>query len=441
MATPSEKLSRIGAIAARGRSVAMAETEGDGARATRSHRPHAERGERFPEFDALRATALLLVVTLHAALGYTRLAVPRLLWAVRDPSPHLGFDLFSWWAMGVSVPLFFAIGGFFAARMYESRGLVGFVANRVRRIVVPFIVASVIILPLCFLAWNYGWLVSGRCTYREICRMVFLDPEIRSDQYGPAHLWFLEYLILMLAGFAAFRASTTSRRIEEARAGRWLLAPWAPLALAIPSALLLKLGRDLHGIDAALDRHNSFVPDPVRLLYYAGFFAFGVRLHRARGRLGALAGRGPWYLLATVPLFAARAWLLRRDWMTPLDVPAALALAAIGGLLAWLNVFGLLGTYHRLFRRPSPAIRYLAGASYWIYLIHFPIVGLVQADLFRVPLPTALKFAATWTLTMGLGVASYHVLPRRSGGHREGPRPGLRGPHGAVRPLRLRTRS
>jgi peptidoglycan/LPS O-acetylase OafA/YrhL len=110
--------------------------------------------------------------------------------------------------------------------------------------------------------------------------------------------------------------------------------------------------------------------------------------------------------------------------------------AALGGLLAWLNVFGLLGTYHLLFRRPTPVIRYLAGASYWIYLIHFPIVGLVQADLFRVPLPTALKFAATWALTMGLGVATYQILPRRSEGPREGPRPGLTGPHGVPR-LRL----
>ena len=116
---------------------------------------------RYPEFDALRGTAILLVVTLHAALAYTRLDIPRLLWGVRDPSPHLGFDLFSWWAMGVSVPLFFAISGYFAAEVEGRRGPVAFLKGRFRRVVVPMLAVSPVLLPLCFFAWSGGWARLG----------------------------------------------------------------------------------------------------------------------------------------------------------------------------------------------------------------------------------------------------------------------------------------
>jgi len=372
-------------------------------------------GPRYPEFDALRATAILLVVTLHSALAYTHHDIPRLLWGVREPSPHTAIDLFCWWAMGVSVPLFFAISGFFAAAVESARGPSAFLAGRVRRVVLPAMASAPVVLPLCFFAWSLGWLATNRCTTTEFRRMRFLDPAIMHELYGPAHLWFLEYLILMLAAFWAVRAlDDPGRRRRRTRPGRRLLAWWSPLALAIPSGLLLFVAREASGIDSALDRHNSFLPDPIRLAYYATFFGFGVGAFRDRSRLDALAGRAWWYLAASVPAFVVRAALLPRDWSGPLAEPRAMAMAAAGGLFAWLTLFGLLGLYRRHLARPSPAARYLAGASFWVYLVHLPIVGLIQADLIGVPWPTAAKFALTWALTMTLGLASYHVLARRT---------------------------
>ncbi len=387
----------------------------------RRHGPHPARHKssavaparpRHCEFDALRATAIILVVTLHAGLAYTQLDIPRLLWGVREPSTHLGFDLFSWWSMGVSVPLFFMIGGFFAAEIYESRGPSGFVKTRVRRIVVPFLVSSATILPLCFFAWAYGWIVTGRCDFSEIRRMRFADVAIEPDLYGPAHLWFLEYLIVMLAAFFVVRHFWRGRGIP-AKDGDWIFAPWMPFALAVPTTLLLAIGRGRYGIDVTFDRHNSFVPDPLRLIHYGSFFAFGVGVHRSRATLKRLTGWGHWCLLAVVPIYACRAALLRLDLVKPLDAPGAFALCLLGGLFAWLTVFGVLGLYHRLFHQPSRVVRYVAESSYWIYLIHMPIVGVVQADLFGLRWPTFAKFAVTWVITFAIGIATYEVLVRR----------------------------
>jgi peptidoglycan/LPS O-acetylase OafA/YrhL len=376
---------------------------------------------RLHAIDALRGAAMFLVVTLHAALAYPRIKIPRLLWAVRDPSPHLGFDVFCWWAMGVSLPMFFLIGGFFAADIYEARGPRAFLRDRAKRILVPFLVASATILPLSFFAWAFGWLVSGRCTLREIRRMRFHPREIQPDLYGPAHLWFLEYLILMLLAFWIVRGLYSI--LKPRREGRGAVGGWAnhlfsspgkPFILAVPTALILWVGRERFGLDVVLDRHNSFIPDPIRLLHHAVFFAAGVWLQGFRNELGRLVALGNPCLALSIPVFICRAWLLRQDWSRPLDGPSGLVLVTSAALFAWLTVFGLLGVFLRYFDRPRPAVRYLADSSYWIYLCHFPIVGLVQADLFQVRAPTAIKFSIVLAVTLALGLLSYQLLVRHT---------------------------
>src|SRR5258708_6194132 len=167
---------------------------------------------RYHAFDALRGVAMFLVVGLHAALGYVTRDIPGVLWCVRDSPTTPVFDWFCWWSMGVSNPLYFTIAGFFAALLHETRGLRNFLENRARRVGVPFLVAVPTVLPACLLAWVYGWLISGRCNWRQAVRLRFRDPVLKAEQIGSAHLWFLEYLIVMLVAFGLFQWWTQRRR-------------------------------------------------------------------------------------------------------------------------------------------------------------------------------------------------------------------------------------
>jgi peptidoglycan/LPS O-acetylase OafA/YrhL len=375
---------------------------------------------RYHAIDALRGMAMFLVITLHAALGYIRRDIPGVLWCVRDAPTLPIFDWFCWWSMGVSNPLYFTIAGFFAVHLYDARGLRGFVANRARRVLAPFVAALLTFGPACLVAWMYGWLITERCNLRQIRKLRFLDPQIRSELFGPGHLWFLEYLLLMLALYGLFRRWSDRRggRAVPGRsrdlAGVVLGSPWRPLLLAMPTTALLWISRHRIGIDAVLDRHNSFLPDPLKFLHHATFFVVGAGLYRWRHDLDRLSSVGASYLALSLPIFAGRAYLLDRDWTTPLHGPAALALAALGALFAWLVVFGFLGLFLRLFRRLHPAIRYLADSSYWIYLVHMPILGLFQDDLYRVPGHALWKFPIVWAGTLALGFASYQTLVRHT---------------------------
>jgi glucan biosynthesis protein C len=381
-------------------------------------RPPGAGKPRYHAFDALRGMAMFLVIGLHAALAYIQHDIKGVLWCVRDSPTLPAFDWFCWWSMGVSNPLYFTIAGFFAVMLYDSRGPRVFLANRGRRVAGPFLVGSVTILPACMAAWAFGWMVSGRCTWRELRLIRFHDPAIQAERYGSGHLWFLEYLMVMLLAYAATR-HLLGRRGETLAALRRLVArvvgsPWGPFLLAVPTTALLWISRDKVGVDAILDRHNSFLIDPVKFLHHASFFVAGLVLYGLRDELARIARPASWFLALSIPAFIARAWFLGLDQAETLHGPAELALVASGALFSWLMVFGAIGAAHRLFREPSPTLSYLADSSYWIYLIHMPILGLIQGDLYLVPGHALWKAPVVLAVTLAIGFGTYQCLVRHT---------------------------
>jgi peptidoglycan/LPS O-acetylase OafA/YrhL len=361
-----------------------------------------------------------LVVILHAALAYAVIPIPNLIWAVRDAAPHPAFDLLCWWTLGISSP-FYLLSGFFAVALCESRGLRAFLVNRIQRILGPFLVAGVTILPATFFIWVSGWLVSRQCTPREILRMKFHQRGLQENLYGPAHLWSLEYLAPMLAAYSIFVGLRRLRGPRSAssapgpgRLESWLSSPWRPLLLAVPTTIILWAGHRVVGLDAMMDRMNSFVPEPFRLLHNALFFMVGVRLYRQRDNLKVLAAHGWTYLALSVPAFAWRAVLIRSDLTGSLEGIGAWALAASGGLFCWLLTYGFLGLALGVLNRPQPVLRYLADSSYWVYLTHLPLIGLLQMDLHPLALPAALKFVVVLATTLALTLGSYQIMVRHT---------------------------
>ena len=128
----------------------------------------------------------------------------------------------------------------------------------------------------------------------------------------------------MLAAFwivVGLRRLLLRRSLGPAAGPGWLpgrlASPWRPLLLAVPTTLILWAGHRLIGLDAMMDRMNSFVPEPCRLLHNAIFFVVGVYLHRFRHDLARFAAHRWTYLALSIPVFACRALLIRRDLRGP----------------------------------------------------------------------------------------------------------------------------
>ncbi|MGE3820463.1 MAG: acyltransferase family protein [Isosphaeraceae bacterium] len=381
--------------------------------------PGRAREPRWHALDTLRAAAMASVLISHGSLAYIHHRIPGLLWLVHDPSDWLVFDVLFHWTR-VAVPLFFALSGFFAVLIHDAKGPTGFLKDRARRILTPLLVGLLTVLPLSLWVWAYGWFRSGRCSDRQFLRLVFSDPELRSNRLGTGHLWFLVYALGYLAIYAACRHLTRHRPRPQAdeptpRWGRALLSPLAPLALTLPTALILWLTHEPNGIDALLNRRNAFLPEPSRFLYYGLFFAFGVALHRIRGDLDRLR---PWawtYLGVSLLAFAGRfAHLMVELPGTPATNGQIITSSFLGALTCWTSVYALLGVAQRYATRESARARYLADASYWVYWCHMPILGLLEVHLLPMPWPQGLKFVVVVAVTGAWTLATYQVFVRHT---------------------------
>ena len=74
--------------------------------------------------------------------------------------------------------------------------------------------------------------------------------------------------------------------------------------------------------------------------------------------------------------------------MTPIRLAGAICYA----LAIWTTTFAAIGLALRFLSGFSPTRRYLADASYWLYLIHLPILMALQVAVSHLDWPWPIKF-------------------------------------------------
>ncbi|HEX2164266.1 MAG TPA: ATP-binding cassette domain-containing protein, partial [Thermoanaerobaculia bacterium] len=154
------------------------------------------------------------------------------------------------------------------------------------------------------------------------------------------------------------------------------------------------------------------------LVAYGTAFAFGWVLHRQTGLLDVLARQWRGHLVLAGGLTVACLAIVgpTPDLAAPTTLAggSALRLAYAAGyaLAVWCWTLGLVGAAMRFLSAESRVRRYLADSSYWLYLVHVPIVFAFQVLVADLPLHWAVKLPAIVALTLGLLLASYHLLVR-----------------------------
>ena len=383
--------------------------------------------ERFHSLDALRAFALLLGVCLHSAVSFV---LPPGLWAVGTAEPDTIPSLFVYYVHCFRMEVFFLLAGFFAHLVIEKRGLRSFLRDRFKRIVLVFLVA---LYPMKLML-GAAWMIGGRHT-----GWLQLPPEIAAlpwwqlaiggltmeswSNIGLTHLWFLYYLICITALFLIVRGliafvvapdSAVNRLVQTAF--RRVLASWfAPIvlvAMTVPVIAFMEAGN----VDTP---EKGFAWNLPVLLLYGLFFAMGWLL---RGHTDLLAGLGrrwvvflPLSLIVSV-MAAAGVGAQMSNLMKGVENPASLHWATAFGTSLTMNfaVLGWLGLFVRLFKRSMPWTRYLADASYWVYLVHLPVVVALQISLASWIAPWWIKWPIINAIALPVLLLSYHWCVRRT---------------------------
>lgn len=375
-----------------------------------------QNGTRLHALDTVRAFALLLGVAFHAAVSFVPGMIPGI-WAIVDRSQSVVLSDAAFISHIFRMSLFFFIAGFFARMLYVRGGPRGFWSNRLKRIFVPLVAGWLIVFPA--IAWV--WSVGIKKAYGGAAPPFTIPmPEITAA-FPLTHLWFLYYLLILYAAILAVRAvivrfdkGGTVRAAADAVA-RWCIGGYAGnFLLGLPlAACLLSLPFWVYWQGIPTPDH-SLLPQLSSFVGYSTAMIVGWLVHRSTRLLGELRRRYLGHLLLAAAASALCVWILHSQApMTPV-APGAhrTAFVLAFGVALWSWVFGLVGAALRFFDGYSPTRRYVADASYWIYIVHLPLVAALQVLVAHWPLHWAVKYTFVLGSSLGLLFASYHVLVR-----------------------------
>jgi glucans biosynthesis protein C len=362
--------------------------------------------QRIHYLDNLRAMAMLLGVFLHSAFAYAQPA--QTVWLVTDTKSSLALDVSIWFIHLFRMGLFFFLSGYFAKLVIERKGLKHFVGSRCLRVLAPFVLFYPFLLAAMTIAIVFAlkYLVEPQGLMGLIAEAA-KQGSGKKQPFSTMHLWFLYYLLAFSAIAALLTRANWLRLNGLFRHPALLLV--CPLAL-IPGA---------YAAGTPLPAPESFVPLVWPFAFYGLFYMAGWHLF---GREWFLVAWQPfvWHVVALCVLLYVPYYQL----MPVLDLNLLLeqapkqsfwlnvVQASLTAILSVLLTLASLLLGQRYMSGRSPFLSFVADASYWVYLIHLPIVIFLQTLLVPLELPVWLKFAAVVLGTTIPCFATYVVFVR-----------------------------
>jgi peptidoglycan/LPS O-acetylase OafA/YrhL len=370
--------------------------------------------ERLHALDALRGLALLLGIILHATLSF--IPTPTRFWIIQDTHPSMILALLFFAIHVFRMTTFFLMAGFFAHMSFHRRGAWGFVKDRMQRIGLPLVVAWLIVFPTMVMVviWAAGFPNGG-----PVPGAPSRPPVV--PRFPLAHLWFLYVLLefyaatlLLRGGVVWLDRSGRLRTCADHLIAHVMRSPLAPAILAVPIGIAFSLDPTWVGWAGVRTPDQSLLTNLQALIGFGTAFGFGWLLHRQIDLLRILEKRWLIHLAFAIALIAMSFVLALSDVHSiPISIDAMrLAGAAFYALAIWTTTFAAIGLALRFMSGFNPARRYLADASYWLYLIHIPIVMALQVAVSPLDWPWPIKFATILVVALSVMLVSYHLLVR-----------------------------
>jgi len=375
-----------------------------------------DRSERLHGLDALRGGALLLGVVLHASMSF----IPAPIWIVSDDQQSVGAGVLFFAIHIFRMATFFLLAGLFAHMMLGRRGVVGFLKDRFIRIGGPLGVfwTPVMAAIIAVLIWNAVRQAAGAP----------MGPPPPPPTYTwltipLTHLWFLWVLMLLYVAVLILRAPFVlldrdggwGRMVDRVISG--LATPWGAVVLAAPLAVSVWFEPNWVPFFGIPTPDHGLVPNLSACVGFGTVFGFGFLLDRRRDLLAKLEGWAPVNLGLAVGAGATLLILAGgpAPSIVPVSDPATKAMAAAAlGLATFASAFAAVGLALKFLSSHNALRRYLADASYWIYIVHLPLVMAGQVLIQDWTMVWPIKLAVVVAGVLAVSLASYELLIRHS---------------------------
>ncbi|NOU50019.1 acyltransferase family protein [Pseudoalteromonas sp. JBTF-M23] len=365
---------------------------------------------RYHFMDNLRAHALLLGIFYHAALAYSPFM--HNLWFTSDAHPSYVFDLFSHWLHLFRMPVFFVIAGFFAHFLLNAKGSKAFLWHRTKRIALPFL----IFLPLLTLAFVVAlkWAAS---TVTNLPAIFSAFSHMKDPQLSSMHLWFLWNLF----GFCLVFALLWQRKMI-------LDYPFKLLSKPISIIVLLPF---IISCSLYFQYVPFSSPDKLRIElwsygFYGVFFLFGASLYTNLELLEKLKPYAKYLFIIGVVSYSVYVHRLPE----PMSIEKVIHFIQLGeataqgtehlltvlvqsvSVVSW-SLLAIVLAY-QFMAQTNALCRYISDASYWVYLIHFPVLMFVQIPLIDASVSVFVKYTISVLITLLICFLSYFLFVRHT---------------------------
>lgn len=296
--------------------------------------------------------------------------------------------------------VFFVIAGFFAHLSLHRKGPANFLKDRFRRIALPMVIAYIVSLILIIPSFVWAaWKLWGPEfeTYLNASQATANangEPELM-------HFWFLYYLMLFYLLTVA--GSRLLHRLDRNDVVMTFVTDffyrlcrsqiYIPV-LTLLSALVL-LNRENLNFWAGIPTPSiAFWNEAPAFFIYGLAFCTGWICNRERGCFQTFQKYWVVYLVIAITMTVISYLQLNPVPFVAVETTLTVKLKFVlsYSLASWCWIFALIGAGMKYFDRESARIRYIADASYWIYIAHIPLLFFLQTALMDVNLHWIIKF-------------------------------------------------
>jgi glucans biosynthesis protein C len=372
----------------------------------------AARVGRYHDLDAVRALALMLGVVLHGVMSFME---PRI-WIVADTVTDTGANVAFYVIHMFRMTTFFVLAGFFARLLMQKRPLTGFIGNRLKRVGIPLVA----FWPITTCAIVAIMIIANMPPPGTIAPAPPPPPAFTAQTFPLTHLWFLYVLLLLYTGTVAIKLLTDILhvggflgRVLDRLMGLLTKSDLVTALLTIPVAAAFYLNKGWMMWFGIQTPDTGLFPNVMAIAGFVTAYGFGWWLHRRADLLDHLASRFWVYGITAV---AGTWWCLTTAGKVPSFAPVAghdhPLYCLIYPLSAWSWAFCLIGAGRTLIKKEIPMIRYVSDASYWIYIVHLPLVMLFQYLVKDLNWEVEYKAAVVIFGALALGLLTYQIMVR-----------------------------
>jgi glucan biosynthesis protein C len=365
---------------------------------------------RLHYLDTLRVLAVFMVILMHTAVPFTMAD-----WQVNNAETSVAASVFfiaflAPWGM----PFFFLLAGATAWFALQRRTARQFASERVRRLLIPFLVGGALLTPLhAYIEWMSRTNLKGNYAGSYL-QFLFVE---RFGGWNPLlfgwlgyHLWFLGFLFtfsLIALPFFAWLKGEVGRRLVS-RLAKLCEHRGGVLVFILP-LVLIQLGL------------RPFFPEEhnwADFFHHLVFFLAGYLFYADERFLRAVR-RDRWLVLGVaVACFlglTATVGLGEDSWLFDPSVPWFYVLWALTPIDAWCWSLFMLFVGMRFLDFSNSWTRYGQEAVLPFYVLHYPAVLTIAFYVVQWQAGVTVKMLAVTVGTFVVTLGIYELLVRRIG--------------------------